>query len=225
MVDGGLDVLSQLGAKYLPSKRNHNYLPYYWLHFRDLRDSVRQMLEIGLQTDRSIRMWEEFFPNATIYGIDLDKSCLAFEGGRRRVFIGDQSDRAFLQEVVAHIGAPLDIVVDDGSHLVAHQLATFEYLFPTMSDHGIYVLEDTGGCVGDSSLKVVNAIKRLVDGIMYWPDGYPGADWRSLSTLPDEAPWAAKNIVGIAFYAWLVFIMRGRNPEDNPFFLRPGEIE
>src|SRR5262245_24833242 len=67
MVSGEDDVLSQLGAKYLPSKLNHNYLPYYWLHLRDIRYSAERILEIGLQTDHSIRMWEEFFPRATVY--------------------------------------------------------------------------------------------------------------------------------------------------------------
>jgi hypothetical protein len=219
MVDARHDVLSQLGAKYLPSKRNHNYLPYYWLHFRDVRHDVRHMLEIGLQTDHSIRMWEEFFPAAIIYGIDIDAECKHFAGGRRRIFIGDQSDPLFLRSVVDEIGAPLDIVIDDGSHLPAHQLATFEYLYPAMADHGIYVIEDTGGCVGDTGLHVINTLKTLVDRVNYWPTDYPGERWRYLAKLPDKAGWAAKHTIGVAFYAWMVVVMRGRNPEDNPFFL------
>ncbi len=66
------NILDELGEKYRPSKRTHNYLPYYWLHFRDIRLDVRKVIEIGVQTDHSIRMWEEFFPNATIYGLDID---------------------------------------------------------------------------------------------------------------------------------------------------------
>ena len=53
------NVLAQLGEKYTPSKRLHNYLPFYWMHFRDIRFEVKRVLEIGVQTDRSIRMWEE----------------------------------------------------------------------------------------------------------------------------------------------------------------------
>ena len=218
MVDSQHDVLSQLGAKYLPSKRNHNYLPYYWLHFRDVRHSVRHMLEIGVQTDHSIRMWEEFFPAATIYGIDIEPNCKQFEGGRRRVFIGDQGDTTFLQSVADQIDAPLDIIIDDGSHRVSHQLATFETLFPRMSDHGIYVIEDTGGCVGDTGLRTVNSMKALLDHVFYWPPGFPGERWRYCSSYPNGS-WADRDIIGIAFYAWMVFVMRGRNPEDNPFFL------
>jgi hypothetical protein len=211
------NALDGLGAKYRPTKRMHNYLPYYWMHFRDIRFDVKQVLEIGIQTDRSIRMWEEFFPSATIHGIDIDPQCRQFEGDRRRMFVGDQSDRDFLQRVVRESGGAFDVIIDDGSHRVAHQLTSFDCLFPAMSDHGIYVVEDTGGCVGDPELATVNSLTALVDSIMYWPKGFPPSDWLHLRDFPDEAGWIDRNVIGIAFYRWIVFIMRGKNPGDNPF--------
>jgi len=213
------NVLERLGEKYAPTKRKNNYLRHYWAHCRDIRLDVRNVLEIGVQTDRSLRMWEEFFPHATIHGIDIDPKCREFEGGRRRIHIGDQGDPAFLARVVGAAGAPFDIVIDDGSHIVEHQLRTFEYLFPQLSDHGIYVLEDTGGCVGDYNLVVVNALKTLIDETMYWPAGFEPSRWPELSHLSPDAGWGARNIVGIAFYRWIVFVMRGHNPEDNPYLV------
>jgi hypothetical protein len=211
------NALDELGTRYRPTKRRHNYLPYYWMHLRDIRFDVRNVLEIGIQTDRSIRMWEEFFPHATICGIDIDPRCEQFEGGRRRMFVGDQSDPDFLRRVTEESGGAFDIVIDDGSHRVEHQLKSFDFLFPTMSDHGIYVVEDTGGCVGDPELATVNSLKALVDSIMYWPRGFRARDWMYLRDFPGEARWIDKNVVGIAFYRWIVFIMRGKNPRDNPY--------
>jgi hypothetical protein len=124
------NILEELGEKYKPTKRLHDYLVYYWLHFRDIRLNVRRVLEIGIQTDRSMRMWEEFFPNAMIFGLDIDPQCKQFEGSRRRVFIGDQSDETLLRSVVDEAGGSLDIIIDDGSHHVEHQLKTFNVLFP-----------------------------------------------------------------------------------------------
>ena len=208
--------LEQLGAKYLPTKRLHNYLPYYWMHFRDIRTEVGKVLEIGVQTDRSIRMWEEFFPNATIYGLDIDPACEQLAGGRCEIFIGDQSDHSVLRRVVDRAGGHFDIVIDDGSHRVEHQLASFDYLFPTLSDHGIYAVEDTGGCVGDPGLATVNALKAIVDHVMYWPRAFRPEDWPHLDRFPSDAAWADANAIGVAFYRWLVFVMRGNNPGDNP---------
>lgn len=213
------NILEKLGEKYLPSKRLHNYLVYYWSHFRDIRLEVKSVLEIGVETGSSIRMWEEFFPNAIIYGIDINPACKQFEGGRRRILIGDQSDPDFLLQL-RQSAEPFDVIIDDGSHRIEHQLKTFELLFPTMSDHGVYVIEDTGGCVDDFGLRTVNSLKELVDNIMYWPKGNAG-HWSQLSRFPDKASWISRNVIGIAFYRWIVFVMRGRNPGDNPFLIPP----
>lgn len=207
--------LEELGAKYLPSKRLHNYLIYYWMHFRDIRFDVKKVIEIGVQTDRSIRMWEDFFPNATIYGVDIDSKCKQFEGGRRKILIGDQSDSDFCHQVIQETSGEIDIIIDDGSHRVEHQLKSFSLLFPAMTDHGIYVIEDVG--VGDPELATVNALKGLIDSIMYWPKGFATRNWPHLVDFPDEAKWIDKNVIGIAFYRWIVFVMRGKNPQDNPF--------
>jgi hypothetical protein len=211
------NVLEELGEKYKPTKQLHNYLVYYWLHFRDIRLEVKRVLEIGLETDRSIRMWEEFFPNAIIYGVDINPRCQQFEGDRRRVFTGDQSDVMFLDKIVTEAGGSFDIVIDDGSHRVEHQLKAFDFLFPRLSEHGIYVIEDTGGPVGDFKLITVKALCSLVDNIMYWPKGLDPGAWPNLSKFSHGSSWIDRNIIGVAFYRWIAFVMRGRNPEDNPF--------
>jgi hypothetical protein len=212
--------LEELGAKYMPSKRNHNFLPYYWMHFRDVRFDVRSVLEIGVETGSSLRMWEEFFPSAIICGIDVDPQCRSVEGDRRRILIGDQGDAGFLRRVVRESERPFDVVIDDGSHRVDHQLKTFEELFPMMSDHGIYVIEDTGGCVADHELTTVNTLKPLIDSIMHWPTRYDPQDWPYLVEFSSDATWSDRNIVGIAFYRWIAFVMRGNNPQDNPYLVR-----
>jgi hypothetical protein len=214
------NLLEELGRKYLPTKRDHNYLPLYWMHFRDIRLKVRKVCEIGLQRDASLRMWEEFFPNAEICGIDIDPACREFEGGRRRVFIGDQSDRRFLGNFLDEVGGGLDIVIDDGSHLVDHQLATFEILLPALNRHGIYVMEDTGPCVGDYQRITVNSLQQLAANVLYWPEGYRPEDWPKLSSFPDTSSWADRNVVGVAVYRWIAFVFRGDNPGDNPYLKR-----
>lgn len=211
------NLLEDLGNKYQPSKRNHNYLVYYWMHFRDIRLRVQKVLEIGVQTDRCLKMWEEFFPNATIFGVDIDPACQAFEGGRRRIMIGDQGSREFCQQIIADSGGQFDIIIDDGSHIVEHQLNTFNWMFPSLNQHGIYVIEDTGGVVGDVHLATVGQLQELVKHIMYWPDGYNPRDWGYLSSFDESAGWADRNIAGVAFYRWIAFIMRGKNPGDNPY--------
>lgn len=209
--------LEKLGNKYQPTKRLQNFLPYYWMHLRDIRLEIKRVVEIGVQTDKSIKMWEEFFPNAVIYGLDINPNCQQYEGDRRRILTGNQADEDFCQQVIRETGGAIDIVIDDGSHKPEHQLKSFNLFFPALTDHGIYVIEDVGGCVGDTRLVTVNTLKELIDSIMYWPKGLSPREWSHLVEFPKEASWIDRNIGGIAFYRWIVFIMRGKNPQDNPY--------
>ena len=61
------------------------------------------------------------------------------------VYFGvDQADTARLAEIVQHEfnGAPLDLVVDDTSHLIDETRTSFNLLFPQLQPGGSYVIED-----------------------------------------------------------------------------------
>jgi hypothetical protein len=78
-------------------------------------------------------------------------------------------------------------------------------------------MEDTGGSSGDFNLITVSALRALIDNIMYWPTGLDPRSRHDLFKFSSSSSWIDRNIIGIAFYRWIVFVMRGRNPEDNPF--------
>jgi hypothetical protein len=65
----------------------------------------------------------------------------ALGGRRRRVRQLDQSWAEDLAELCRQ-EAPFDIIIDDGSHLSAHQIATFEHLYGALREGGVYVVED-----------------------------------------------------------------------------------
>jgi predicted O-methyltransferase YrrM len=64
---------------------------------------------------------------------------------RVRPFYGiDQADRQRVLEIVtSELGHdPLDLVIDDASHLLAETTSSFETLFPMLRPGGLYVIED-----------------------------------------------------------------------------------
>jgi hypothetical protein len=157
-------------------------------------------------------MWEEYFPNAEIIGIDIDPACKQFEGGRKRIFIGDQKDHAFLDSLVRETGGEFDIVVDDGEHTTESVLASLSCLLPVLSAHGIYAIEDL-----IDMPEVGRFLRRLERNINFWPEGYEGQDWPYLYRLGKQASWLDRNVTAVHFYRYLCIINRGFNPEDNPY--------
>ena len=100
------------------------------------------MLEIGVHKGGSLDMWRKLLGSeATIFGIDIDPACAKFDGQSANVRIGSQADPDFLRRVVKEMGG-VDVVLDDGSHIASHQRASFEALFPFLSEGGLYIIED-----------------------------------------------------------------------------------
>jgi hypothetical protein len=87
-------------------------------------------------------MWRAYFhPDSVIVGIDINPACTQHEGPGIHVRIGSQDDPDFLATVAAEFG-PFDIVLDDGSHVNAHVIASFEALYPQVAPTGVYMVED-----------------------------------------------------------------------------------
>ena len=122
-----------------------HYFDVYDQHFSKFRNKKINVLEIGVDSGGSLQMWKDYFGDqAKIYGIDINPQS-RFDEDRIKVFIGSQSDRTFLENALGEIGL-LDLVIDDGCHRCPEQIVSFEYLFPSLQDDGVYLCEDTHSC-------------------------------------------------------------------------------
>jgi hypothetical protein len=172
------------------------------------------MVEIGVQTDASVQMWQEYFPNAEILGIDIDPDCKRFESDRIKIIIGDQTDREFLLSFARKNFGTIDIVVDDGLHTPNAIQTSFQVLYPALSAHGIYAVEDLLG-----HDYACGWVAEITAAINYWPPEVPSAYWQILDDLGPDAGWFARHTIGVEFYRFILFVKRGINPRDNPFIL------
>lgn len=119
-----------------------HYFEVYETYFHKYIESDVRILEIGVYKGGSLQMWKNYFgAKATIVGIDINKNCKAYEEDRIHICIGSQADKDFLVSVSEQWG-PFDIVLDDGSHEMEHQIITFETLFPLLKEGGVYLCED-----------------------------------------------------------------------------------
>ncbi|MBP0485054.1 class I SAM-dependent methyltransferase [Sagittula salina] len=120
----------------------HHYLPIYERYFARWRGKQVRFLEIGVSQGGSLSMWRRYLgDDAIIYGVDIDPACARFDGIDGQVRIGSQDDPDFLRGVVEEMGG-VDIILDDGSHVMKHIEVSLETLFPLLVDDGCYMIED-----------------------------------------------------------------------------------
>lgn len=122
----------------------HKYTPVYAELFAD-RHSVRKVLEIGVGAPEapSLRMWEEFFPQAQIWSADSNPAYFAKSGCRVLPTIYcNQGREMSLHKLIPQIGDSFDLIVDDGSHASEDQFLSIKVLLSLISVGGFYVIED-----------------------------------------------------------------------------------
>jgi len=146
------DYLTELANKYASDKgtiipndgmyhgpRLH-FTPVYNKYMNDLREKNITILEIGIGSGPSLKMWYDYFPNATIHAIDVDNHSNK-NNNRVTTHICDQGNRSQLEKLMEKIGK-VDIIVDDGSHVIKHQLISLATLFKYLKKDGQYWIED-----------------------------------------------------------------------------------
>lgn len=154
-----MNILDSLFTKYGTDKSSkvHNFADVYHEALCAMRHEAKAILEIGIfgttpeNAGASLKAWTEYFPNAHIYGVDLfDYSFLNTE--RITTIVADQGIVADnLERVIATTGSNLDLIIDDGSHLMHHQQITFGYLFRHLRPGGYYIIEDLHTAYHDTS--------------------------------------------------------------------------
>jgi len=148
--------LSKLALKYGTDKCPqilHFYTEYYYGLLKDRKQEIKKVLEIGVgyplvmlrpygyKTGASLYMWQDFFPNAKIYGIDIRPE-LVFRDRRIETFFCNQTDKKGLMKLIQNIGTDIDLVIDDGSHFIEDQVIACLTLMPLLQEKVIYIIED-----------------------------------------------------------------------------------
>jgi hypothetical protein len=155
-------------------KWNH-YFEIYDRHFSRFRNRKVRILEIGVYKGGSLQMWQKYFgADCEIYAIDINPLCKKFEEDKVKIFIGSQEDRTFLNDLRTKI-PPVDILIDDGGHMMNHLKITFEALYELVKEDGVYLAEDLHTCYWPSYAggfkrkgSFIEYCKGLIDQLNAW---------------------------------------------------------
>ena len=203
--------LYQLSLKYSPTKRRHDYLKHYHYNFSSIRNDVKKVLEIGVDRGQSLYLWKDYFPNAKIYGLDVNPECLKLEKERIKIIIGNQNDEKFLKQFAKKEGF-FDIIIDDGSHKHIDIIKSFSSLYPYVSNKGFYCIEDVV-----NNYETIKFFSRYAYSVNYYPTAKATVDEPGFNSIDEKEPGDVRNTTAIHFYRHIIFLRKGFNPEENPY--------
>jgi hypothetical protein len=120
----------------------HSYIEnVYEKEFKTYREKEIDLLEIGIETGGSLKLWKEYFLNSkSIIGVDIsdekiDKKYKDIAGVT--MHFGDAYDEKFSENI-----GQFDIIIDDGPHTLESQLKSIELYLPKLKQNGLFVIED-----------------------------------------------------------------------------------
>jgi hypothetical protein len=177
------------------------------------------ILELGIWDGGSTAFWFELFQPRKHVAVDLTSRCDSpyFERYVSSRHLSDrvktywntnQADQARLARIVSNeFDGPLDLVVDDASHLYWPTLKSFEAIFPRVRPAGMYIIEDWAWG--------------------HWPEFFdPSHVWADQEPLTRlvieliEATGTSEEVVrSVTVHQGFVVAIRGPKPIEAPFVL------
>lgn|GEM_PF-4320795 len=161
---------------------SHDYTEYYSTLFDHCREKIRLVFECGIgsvnpnlvenmhiysgyKPGASLRLWQEYFFNAQIYGADIDEKIL-FSDERIKTFHVDQQDPATIKQMWQKIGVSnFDLIIDDGFHNLEANISLFKHSYDKLKSGGIYIIEDVGVTYIAPLMDSITEISGLKPGV------------------------------------------------------------
>ena len=129
----------------------HSYSKFYNDQFFDNRKKIKLIFECGIgdKTNKkkfipgaSLKVWRDFFPNAKIYGGDINEKLL-FNSKKITTFHLDQKNSSNISRMWKRLNKKnFDVIIDDGAHNFNANINFFKNSFKQVKKGGVYIIED-----------------------------------------------------------------------------------
>jgi hypothetical protein len=129
----GTDKTGELGHDYING--------FYNEEFKKYQDKPIRLLEIGVYKGASLALWNLYFSQAEIIGLDIVDQRVDKYKNIDRVSVGICDAYSLSPELLNHMGN-FDIIIDDGPHTISTLQKCIELYLPKLNESGIMVLED-----------------------------------------------------------------------------------
>jgi len=147
-----MSLLQLVNNSYTDKNTTHSYLPLYEKLLTNKKITAKNVLEIGIgdfgeKNGGSIKLWRDFFTNATIYGIDILPINRVLDEllNDKRVILYTSSDgynETFFNKNFLDKNIQFDFMLDDGPHTLGSMKQFIKLYSQIMTPDGILIIED-----------------------------------------------------------------------------------
>jgi hypothetical protein len=130
----------------------HSYLTLYEYLLKNKKDSAKNILEVGIgnfgeKNGGSIKLWYDYFTNATIYGLDILPINRVMDEllNNNRIILYTSTDaynNNFFTNQFLNKNIKFDFMLDDGPHTLESMKKFINLYSQIMTDDGILIIED-----------------------------------------------------------------------------------
>ena len=125
----------------------HCYLDLYETLLRNKKESAKNVLEIGICEGGSIKLWSDYFKNATVYGLDIMDITRVWDKIKNKDNIklytsNDAYNNDFFKNNFANKNIKFDFMLDDGPHTLESMKQFIKLYSQLMCDDAILIIED-----------------------------------------------------------------------------------
>jgi glutaredoxin-related protein len=131
---------------------DHSYLDLYQELLYSKKATAKNVLEVGIgdfnyKNGGSIKLWRDFFTNATVYGLDvlsIDRVIDELKNDLRVVLYmsTDAYDENIFKNIFLNKNIKFDFMLDDGPHSLESMKQFIKLYSQIMTDDGILIIED-----------------------------------------------------------------------------------
>jgi hypothetical protein len=120
---------------------------FYEDKFSPLIDTEITLVEIGVRSGASLKLWSEYFSKANIIGIDNlsdfnDHQVPINENWTSSEKVTFIDADGYSQETIDKINGKINILIDDGPHTLESHIKLLELYIPKMNKGGMIIIED-----------------------------------------------------------------------------------
>ena len=192
------DAATYLCTKETPQFVSTKPLPYYQIYDDFLSSHsirVSSILEIGVSTGFSTKVFSLAFPDAKILAIDRDQLSVDFKGFQNVFYHQcDQTDTDRLGALINEfLPDGIDMVVDDASHVGYFTAVSFNCVFPRVNHGGAVFIEDWATGYWDTFIDGGRYQEfPVVPSLGYIPTRFPSHDFGLVGFVKTLVDWTSE---------------------------------